>query len=940
MPRLAASALAALALLVAHLPARAEPPPKPRPITVVIDTRLGNAPYWTSKGRDLLNAGRPDEALPFAEKAVAFFDGEKAAQHPEPFGRALFLLAEVREARGEYPVAAALFERVEKLYVAHYGPDDLHVARALSGQGRVYAALGDYAKTIPRSRRALAIAEKQLAPDDPALGDYLELLGEELDESGAHDEAAPFLERALAIYESAPKPDPDRVADALHNLGARSALLGESDKAIELFRRSLKLREQAHGLDNLDLAQTLQALAVLHAGKGHTADTLVLEERAVSILDRRLGATHPALIVPLGNIALARMDLGDPRAAEGAYARALGIAERHTTLVLATGSEREKLAFLATVSPLADSFLAKSLGRYPRDPALAKLGLNAVLRNKGRVLDALVDSVGLLRRHLPVARRSVLDELHRAQTRLSALVIGGATRDPEKQLSERSALLARIEQLEGQISEASAAFRADVHPIDPRGVQATLPEDGALIELFAYNAAAKLGAPPTHRYAAFVVRKTGDVQGVDLAGAPALDAAIQAFHDALADPNRNDVRALGRALDEQLMRPLRPALTGVRRVFLSPDRAANLIPFEALVDEEDHFLVERYTFTYLASGRDLTRISGAHTPSRGGPLILANPAFDDAPAGAPSSAPLGPAPGAPPGAPPSDPTFERGFALDALGRMRFGPLRGTAGEGSTIAAVLPGSRLLVGAEATKASLFAAAAPSILHVATHGFFLPPEDKKPLPGGATAPRSTTANDTLLRSGLAFAGANRKGDTRAAGILTALEAAGLDLDGTRMVTLSACETGLGEIRSGDGVHGLRRALAIAGAETVVMSLWKVDDEATRDTMIAYYGRLRRGEPRSEAMRAVKLTMIASPRTAHPYTWASFIVSGDPSPIEGMAGASAPSVEPKRPGCACRASGADPGSPLPAVGLVLIAWLRRRRASSTPARGAAHLP
>ena len=111
----------------------------------------------------------------------------------------------------------------------------------------------------------------------------------------------------------------------------------------------------------------------------------------------------------------------------------------------------------------------------------------------------------------------------------------------------------------------------------------------------------------------------------------------------------------------------------------------------------------------------------------------------------------------------------------------------------------------------------------------------------------------------------------------MLTALEVAGLDLWGTKLVVLSACETGVGEVRSGDGVYGLRRALVIAGSESQVLSLWKVDDDATRDLMIDYYTALKGGDGRSEALRQVQLKMLASPYRQHPYYWASFIHSGD---------------------------------------------------------------
>lgn len=157
-------------------------------------------------------------------------------------------------------------------------------------------------------------------------------------------------------------------------------------------------------------------------------------------------------------------------------------------------------------------------------------------------------------------------------------------------------------------------------------------------------------------------------------------------------------------------------------------------------------------------------------------------------------------------------------------------------------------------------------PRVLHVATHGFFLP------------ASSSASLGNPLLRSGLVLAGANRLASGADDGVLTALEASGLDLAGTHLVVLSACETGLGEVLRGDGVYGLRRALVIAGAEAEVMSLWQVDDEATRALMVAFYKRLKAGRGRADALREAQLEMMGAPGRAHPYYWGAFIEVGDP--------------------------------------------------------------
>jgi CHAT domain-containing protein len=141
-------------------------------------------------------------------------------------------------------------------------------------------------------------------------------------------------------------------------------------------------------------------------------------------------------------------------------------------------------------------------------------------------------------------------------------------------------------------------------------------------------------------------------------------------------------------------------------------------------------------------------------------------------------------------------------------------------------------------------------------------------------------------LLRSGLALAGANwrlGRADQGDDGVLTALEAAGLDLFGTKLVALSACDTGVGEVKNGEGVFGLRRALSLAGSETQVMSLWPVSDLGTRDLMIEYYEALERGEGRGDGLRHVQLEMLKREGRRHPFYWASFIQSGEWGNLEG---------------------------------------------------------
>ena len=256
------------------------------------------------------------------------------------------------------------------------------------------------------------------------------------------------------------------------------------------------------------------------------------------------------------------------------------------------------------------------------------------------------------------------------------------------------------------------------------------------------------------------------------------------------------------------------------------------------------------------------------------PVIVANPLFGE-PASEPATRAVRKT---------AAPTLaRRGVTTgEDLSNVYFAPLAASAEEARVIKGLFPDAALLTGRRATKTALQSVDAPRMLHIASHGFFLrdaAATTPDAASGAAARPGSARggAQNPLLRSGVALAGANTARDADDDGILTALEAAGLNLWGTKLVTLSACDTGVGEIRNGEGVYGLRRAFVLAGAETLVMSLWPVNDAIARETMVAYYTRLRHGLGRGEALRQAKLEMLKRTVRQHPFYWASFIQSGE---------------------------------------------------------------
>lgn len=348
---------------------------------------------------------------------------------------------------------------------------------------------------------------------------------------------------------------------------------------------------------------------------------------------------------------------------------------------------------------------------------------------------------------------------------------------------------------------------------------------------------------------------------------------VHDFRTGLSDRRRTYVKDVAKELYEKLFKPLRPHLGNAQQLLVSPDGALNLVPFAALIDESGAYLGSKKSVTYLTSGRELLRF-GTTTLAKSDMVVVANPDYG----------PLSKQPDQ------VDSTVQptRSLDLDREG-ITFKPLPATAKEAEKLKGLLKitDDNLLTHAKATEERFKQLHGPRILHVATHGFFLkdnelPTAKLRQISLAQGKPPLPLGENPLLRSGLALAGANqRRSGEKDDGILTAAEVAQMDLRGTRLVVLSACETGVGDVKNGEGVYGLRRAVVLAGAESQVTSLWQVADDATKDLMVDYYKRLLNGEGRSEALRNAQLTMMKSKDRSHPYHWAAFVPIGDWRPL-----------------------------------------------------------
>jgi CHAT domain-containing protein/Tfp pilus assembly protein PilF len=854
------------------------------PDDVNISDPLNNmAGFYTERGEFAEAEALLQRALAIREEALG----------PDHFLVAITLnnLGKLNRRRGDNARAELLYERSLDIRERTLGLDHLDLTPVLDNLATLYYYKGDYTRTLAMDRRTLEIREKNLGKDHPGLVDNLSDLALVHAESGEIEKAERLYLRALDICEKNFGRDHIRSKSVLANLANLYKQRGEYAKAESFYQRTLQILEKHQNNDLTWQALFNYEFGGLYLLMGDYAKAEPLLERALAIRERALGTDHYDIGRSLDALALLYALKGEVAQAVSLQARANQISEKNIALNLAIGSEHQRLAYMSLMSESLNQTIALHAQMAREDRGAREQAVTALLQRKGRVLDAMTNTLAALRQRFDAQDRGLFDRLRDTNAQLAELSLNApppATLANYQQ--QTAALTEQKERLEKELSRRSAGFYESPQPVKFDAIRALIPGQAALIEFAAYrplnrkaNDAKADGAP---RYVAYVIRRQGDLGWAELGDARAIDEAIEAWREALRDPKRRDARQLARALDEKLMQPVRPLLGDASHLLISPEGALNLIPFEALVDEQNRYLVERFAFTYLTSGRDLLRMQVARA-SKSQPLVLANPSFGEPELLAVTK----------PNAPPSprasldkrQPGRTKRQSVTSgsdLSSVYFAPLPGTAQEAQAIKSLFAEADLLTGARATESSLKQISAPRIMHIATHGFFLTDAPPPSPNAGGEKTLSISANlrieNPLLRSGLALAGANLRKSSDD-GILTAMEASGLNLWGTKLVTLSACDTGLGEVKNGEGVYGLRRAFALAGTEALVMSLWPVSDYVTRELMTAYYQGLKQGQGRGEALRQVQLSLLKRRGREHPFYWASFIQSGEWANLDG---------------------------------------------------------
>ncbi len=918
-----------------------------RQAVAIIEAALGKqhpsyATAINNRALHLKEMGDYARAEPLLRQAMEIRRSALGETHSD-YAASISNLAGLYHVKGDHAQAATLHRQALEIYRNSVGEKHLKYAMGLSNLALLHCEMGDYARAEPWYREAMEIRGKILGNNHPDYASSLENLGTLYQQLRDFTRAVQCCERAVEIRKAAQGEDHIDYARSVNNLAAVYDEMGQNDRAQLLYATSLAIYERVLGSDHPSTATCLGNLGRLYAEMGNDSQARSLLQTSLEIRQRVLGQHHPSYAISVNNLAEWYRLIGDNRQAERLARDAATIVRQHLNLTSIVQSERQQKAMQDANRYVLDNYLSDAVALPADGQTVAEIvwqwkGVSSLRQHAFRQLAARAELAPLFADLQSVSYQlsALLERAPTPPQRSDSASLQASFETKRRLWEERFAeLVHEREGLEQQIASQSELFRQVQQPLTVATVQQLLTQDTALVDFLEYNRAIADSTKTTRswsqrEYLALVITKHRAPIIIALGNARTMDGWVNDFRRPLSGDATPDVlpQAATAAvrLRTQLWDPIEQHLDGIKRIVILPDTALSTLPFSALPGaRKDSYLLEDYAIATLPMVNLLQHLyprDSDASPQRG-LLVLGDIDYNT-----------------PSDSSPTDTTETQPLALNEEPDQPFRHGPDVTQQWSSLPGFRPeliavtslyqqrsGDSMkltsLTGKDATETA-FLQAAPQFgtLHVVTHGYFEPA--RKSLEGHApqasTDPADSAGPEPMvdswmpgLLSGLVMSGANHAvvGTSSHDGILRAAEIEATSLPGVDLVVLSACETGLGATAGGEGLTGLQRAFHIAGARTVVASLWKVDDRATLELITRFYTNLwQRNLSRLDALREAQLWMLQHPqeleslgirhprargrvaelpknskiapiRTAtdrtDPYYWAGFQLSGD---------------------------------------------------------------
>lgn len=850
-------------------------------------------------------------------------DSWQGEQNSLGFATALNNLAALYFERGDIHLAKPLLHKVLEIRHDIAAVSSEEIALWHNNLGFMYMEMGDFVLAKELLEEALMIAAKTCGEMSSTYAHCLYNLAELHMKNRDPISSAQLMLKVIEIRKAVLGEEHPDYAAILGGRGLQLLAFRQFEEA-EKYLLEFNHLAQKLGEELPMFANSLYNLGLLYGFTQRYTDAIPKIQKALELRRKIGGDAHPATLEAVSTLAFLYAVVGKVDEVIGLLQMLVENSPSYLSKIFSITTDRQRLAYTSTLQINMERMLAL-VNHYCQESQAAKqLLFDLLLQRKAIVAEAsLLQTLWLTSKHNP-DMSSLHETLVAMRLKIKQLQ-STSTIDPIAGQDQIELLTHECETLEEKLAGSIPIhdLRHHILTANQQTVVGQLPCGSVLIEIVSYKdwlfEQFLLGvSSPIERYAAFVITSTNPhtIHLIDLGETHGIDRLIADYRAAITGEARVDKdqstttsqqegrnvtmrsnpdvlqraataasRHVGALLDEDSIRsglnsglklremifdPLLSTLDGQKHLIVAPDGNLNLLPFQALPLSADEYVIDRYQVSYVSTGRDAMRFGTPRLEPPTPPLVIADPDYD----------------------------LAGNTVLNYVPHQPFQRLAGIRREGEKIADLLTVHAIMNG-YAVEDVVKKSHSPQILHIATHGLFLQNRMSRKSDTALSSfgtsfdinsrlPRNLILYSPLVRSALVFAGANawlRQGQLPAEaddGFLTAEDVATMDLAGTDLVVLSACNTAVGDIQVGEGVFGLRRAFAISGARRLIMSLWKVPDDQTRELMVMMYENLiHKHLSCVEALQHAQLEMRKC-YPDRPYYWGAFICQGDPSSFE----------------------------------------------------------
>ncbi|TAG59657.1 MAG: CHAT domain-containing protein, partial [Cytophagales bacterium] len=818
--------------------------------------------FYTELGKYDLAEDSYKNSLDVTEKVLG-------TDHPD-YATTLNNLASLYKTMGRYEEAEGIYIRSSNIRKKVMGENNFDYATSLNNIGALYEIMGRYRDAEQFYQEALGIIKQIFGTRHPTYANQLNNLAGLYEITKEYDSAEKLYNEALSIQsEVLGEKHPDYVL-TLNNLALLQQKTGNYEKAEELYKKNISKTKLSYGVKHPSYATSLSNLAGLYEAQARYKEAEGLYAQALQIRKEAFGDKHPSYGVTLINMGRLYAALYNFQKADSMWFKATSMNLYQIQKYFPSMSEKEKGEFYATIRENFEQFNSYALLRYKREPSILGKMYNNQLATKALLLNAS----NKLRQSILSSGDTVL--IHDFKTWLNQKeFLSKVYAMPKEDIISQHINIDSLERLtnnsERALSQKSDLFKTansnqfytwqDVKKqLKPNEVAMEIirfPKfkfDSSGIYTDSIYYAALIVKPTSQSSPELVLMREGNVMETKL---------LKYYRNAIKQQTENEY------CYKYFWRDLGTALKGFKKVYISPDGAYNQLNINTLQNlQTKSYVFDEIEVQIVSNTKDLIINKSIPNPEKS-IMLCGNPDFMLQPKAKKSEA----------GYDDEDKVvrYERTLA----------PLPGTEAEVKEIDRLATTntwqSKIYVGNQVTEERIKKMASSKVVHIATHGFF--ETDKAGKQKGIKT--GGVAENPLLKSGLMLSGSditmqNKKNgiikhsETKEEdGILTAYEAMNLSLEKTDLVILSACETGLGEVKNGEGVYGLQRAFQVAGAKSIVNSLWTVNDQTTMLLMTSFYKEWMRTGDRKTAFRTAQTTVRK--QYAHPYFWGAFVMIGD---------------------------------------------------------------